>query len=254
MIPDCNVVNWIISPAGNCIKYVAEETFHASILHKAIINLSGMTPFIQIARQHFIKHGKDDTQLKILQKENEFLEQKAKELIVSNFHSINAHGLIGLWCALETAVEDTIVLILIKDLGAIDSLVNAGYKVKPKFAPNMSEYDARNLYSNLENQSRQSLTVGEGYCKLLSVFGLNIELSNKETEILAEINAVRNCILHRGGLIDDKAIRDSKRLIKFHNKELNITNELYMEYYDTVSKFAYRLLTSAIESNYTKNE
>ncbi len=121
MIPDSNVVNWIISPAGNCVKYVAEETFHASILHKAIINFSGMTPFIQIARQKFIEHGKDDTQLKILQKENEFLEQKAKELIVSNFHSINAHGLIGLWCALETAVEDTIVLILIKDLGAIDS-------------------------------------------------------------------------------------------------------------------------------------
>jgi len=252
MIPDDDVLNWIISSAGNCVKYVVDETINASVLHKAIISISSKRPLLEIARQKFIENRMDDTQLKILQRKNEFLEGKSKELIASNFHSINSHGLIGLWCTLETAVEDTVVLILIKDPAAIDTLITAEYKIKPKFIPNMPEYDARNLYSSLEKQVRQNLTVGEAYCKLLSVFGINIILYTSEVETLEEINSVRNCILHRGGIIDDKAAQSSSRLRRFYNKKINITNELYMEYYDAIGGFAQKLLNATLKSKYIK--
>ena len=191
MIPDSNSLNWISSPAGNCVKYVAEETINASILHRSIINLSNMGPLLQIARQKFIENGKDDKGLKFLQEENKLLENKAKEIINTNFHSINAHGLIGLWCAVETAIEDTIVLILIKDTEALEAIKKAGYKVKNNLCSPLNEVESRKFYNfSLEKQVRKDVSVGEGYCIMLSIFGLNITLDDKTLNILSEINDV----------------------------------------------------------------
>lgn len=115
MILDSNVFNWIISPIGDCVKYVGDEVVNTAVLQRSIINISNMVPLLLIARQKFLENGKDDTGIRHLIAENEFLADKAKEFIESDFDPINSHGLIGLWCAVETAVEDTVVLILMND-------------------------------------------------------------------------------------------------------------------------------------------
>jgi len=253
MLPDSDVLNWIIFPAGNCVKYVADETVNASILHKSITNLANMKPLLLIAQQQLLEHKQDDTSLKFLLKENEFLEKEAKNIINSNFHSINSHGLIGLWCAVETAVEDTIVLILMNDINALEAIKNAGYNIKGNIKSPLNEIEARNYYSRkLEKQTRNDVTVGEGYCILLSIFGLNISLDKKTLNVLSEINDVRNCLLHRGGIIDEKISNSSIELTKFIGKEINICNNLYLKYYDAVGKFSSALLGATANSSYVK--
>lgn len=250
MIPDSNALNWIIAPAFTCVKYIGEETINASVLHRSIINVDLIKPLLKIARQKLLENGLDDSSLVLLEKENELLEQKAKELISSNFHSINSHGLVGLWCAVETAVEDTVVLILMNDAKCIGAIKNAGYKIKFDFNQKLDEEMAKKIYANLERQVRKCFRVGEGYCTLLSIFGLQMQLDNNTLNILSEINSVRNCILHRGGIIDSKAGNESQRLANFVDKEINISNELYLTYYRAAGKFASALLSATTKSNY----
>lgn len=254
MIDGQNDVNWILSPSGNLVKYIAEETIHASVLHRAIVNLSGMEFFIKIARQKYIAEGVDDKNLKFLQSQSKFLAEKAKELIDTKFHSINSHALIGVWCALETAVEDTIILILINDSSSLEVIRNCEFKIKQNnlLSNEVSEKDARKIYSLLERQARQGRSVGEGYCKLLSIFEIEVNLKPLTIKKLAEVNAVRNCILHRGGIIDDKAIDESDDLSEFYDKKLILDNNLYLKYFDAISDFSREFSSSILKSKYIK--
>jgi len=224
MIPDSNVFNWIISPIGNCVKYVGDEVVNAAVLQRSIINTSNMGPLLLIAHQKFLENGKDDTGISYLIAENESLAAKAKEFIESDFDQINSHGLIGLWCAVETAVEDTVVLILMNDDKAQSVLQSHGLltvKSSIKFPP--SDNEARKVYSSLENQVRNTKKeVGKSYCHLLSVLGINISVESQILETLCEINEVRNCILHRGGIIDDKAVAKSPSLTQYLNKKIKL--------------------------------
>ncbi len=253
-MPNSNILNWIIDPALNCVQYVAEETVYASVLHKSLISISNIKPFIQLAHQKFLEHGEDDQKMKTLIKELYLLEKDARKLIDSDFHLINSHVLIGLWCAVETAVEDTITFIFMKDIKAIDTVKDAGYKTKNYIELPLTEIEARKLYSSLEKQVRKNYRVGESYCHLLGVLGLDVKLDQHILDDLSEINGIRNCILHRRGIIDERSANESPKLHQYINKQITISNEIYLNYYNAVGKFAMALFDAAAKSRYMESK
>lgn len=245
-----NAFNWIISPVLTCAKYIGDETVNSSILHKSVINITNVGWLLTIARQKLIENQMNDEPIQRIQAENIFLEQKAKELIASDFHSINSHALIGLWCAVETVIEDTLVSILLNDSNAIDTVKKIDIKIKNSIQSPVSEEDVRRVYSQMERQTRQKNRVGESYCVLLSTFGIKMHLDKGILDALSEINSVRNCLLHRGGFIDKKAAQESPNLLIFLDKEINISRERYLSYYDTVHKFVIALCGAIMSSHY----
>jgi hypothetical protein len=164
---------------------------------------------------------------------------------------VNRHGLIGMWGAVEVAIEDTVVLILTKEESALSVVAGAGVKTA-KFQPGpVSEEDARYLFARLEKQPRGELKVGEFYIHLLGLFGLRFRCGRHTLSKLEEINSVRNCILHRGGIIDNRAAKVGA-LRPFLGKQIPITRDRYLEYYDAIGDFLSEMMDGIGRSSYIR--
>ena len=170
--------NWIIVPIGNCVQYIGEEITQTTILQRSIVNLSGMQVFLNIAKKTLLKNKKVLEGVNFLIKEQRFLEEKSKELISSNYNSINTHSLVNLWAFIETAIEDTIVYIFMNAPDPLYDLESNGYKIK-NFLPNeLTEENSRKLYRSYEGQVRKTdRAIGNAYSRMMDVLGLEVNLS-----------------------------------------------------------------------------
>jgi len=243
--------NWIIVPIGNCIQYIGEEIIQTTVLQRSIINLSGMQAFLNLAKGTFVKNKKALEGIEFLIKEQRFLEEKSKELISSNYNSINSHSLVNLWASIETAIEDTIVYVFMYAPDALCDLESNGYNIKKFLSGEFTEESSRKLYRSYEGQVRKSeRSIGSAYSRMMEVLGLKVDLSDSEKSMLAEINAIRNCIMHRGGILDKKAAHDIVSNRHCVGQKIKVSNELYLEYYEVISKFASTLLRASTESKY----
>lgn len=242
-------LNWVIAPIGNCISYLGEEITQNAVIQRSLINLSGMDGFLNLAKESLIQKNIPTTGIECLIKEHVFLKEKSKEFISSDYNSINSHSLVNLWAIIEATVEDTVILTLQKGKVTLDQITRKGIKVKLNL--NLSnESDRRRIYRSIEMQTRNNSNVGEGICNIMKVLNINLNLNNKTNKVLSEVNSVRNCILHRGGILDDKASKDI--FIGTHKigNKINITKAVYMAYFDAIRKLATQLMQAIIESPY----
>lgn len=251
-IPNSDAFNWVIGPAGQCVKLIAEETKVASLLHRAIIALSNQGPLLDLVRKQFISENQTVNNINKLISEQKVLGPWAKQLLDEDFDPINKHGIIGLWVAVEVAVEDTAVLILIKDQTAIELLRGAGIKVPNTSSKPLSESEARRVYSRLERYSRKGKSVAEGYCHLMSVLGISINLPKEAFQTIAELNYVRNCLLHRAGVADERANIEAPTLGLKVGEEIKIPSNRYGYYFEAVGQFAQALLHGVVHSKYIR--
>lgn len=127
-IPNSDAFNWIIVPAGQCVRTVAEETRIASLLQRAVVTLESQGPLLDLAQQQLSKARLPTRAISELRQQQKGLAKEAAEIRREDFASINRSSLIGLWVAIEVAVEDTVVLILSKDSNGIALTVTAGVK------------------------------------------------------------------------------------------------------------------------------
>ncbi|MFH0998978.1 MAG: hypothetical protein V1844_26320 [Pseudomonadota bacterium] len=252
MIEDSDSYNWIIAPIGNCIKFIIEEIALASLIQRSMAALKGAGPLLSLAREQLLKAKKQVAHINSLLAEQPYLDKSANDLIDSDFDSVNSHSLIGMWGAIEIAVEDTIVLILMKDESAVDVLIMNNIKTIDLIKGAISEVDGRRLFSKLERSIRSKLPVGKAYSKMLEIFGLNINCSLNTLEKLNEVNSVRNCLLHRGGFLDEKAIKECPLLKPYTGRKFIVSRKLYLEYYEAIEDFAKSFVHAAAKSKYVR--
>lgn len=177
---------------------------------------------------------------------------QAKELMDYGYHPINAHGIIGLWVAVEVAIEDTAVLVLTKDAQAAQEAISA-LKKKPKLAGQaLGEPDARRIFDRLQRQFREGKTVAEGYRLLLQALKIEMTISDKSANVLSELNYVRNCLLHRGGMADERAALEAPNLGLTLGDSICINGARYLQYFDAASEFARALLNAVLKSPYIR--
>ncbi len=187
-IPNSSAFNWVIGPATQCVSLIAEETRIASLLNRAIVALSNQEPLLDIARQRLKATNSDVKAIdRLLLEQRGGLGQWARDLIAEDFDPINRHGIIGIWVAIEVAVEDTAVLILTKDTSSLKLLADAGVKLPQSLSSPLTEADARLLYRRLENHSRKGRSVANGYTHLMSILHISVTLSSEVIHSLAEL-------------------------------------------------------------------
>jgi hypothetical protein len=253
MIPNSDALNWVIGPVTRAIAYVGAETMIAGTLLRSLTVLEGHEVFLRLAREKFAEAGAEEGLPKIdeLLAQAPALSRGAAELRENDYSVVNGHSMVGIWSAIEVAVEDTVVLILSKEASALSMVVNAGVKTA-SFEPGpVSEEDARRLFSRLERQPHGDLKIGEFYVHLLGIFGIRLNCSRHTLSKLEEINNVRNSILHRGGIIDDRAAQ-SGSLRPFLGKQFPVTQARYLEYFDAIGDFLKEMLNGVIASGYIR--
>lgn len=242
--------NWLLGPIGQCVKYLADEIAYAGLVRRGLTTMTGMQPFFDLAQKQLAKVGVDTKALNAMAQEYQQWELTASEHVSDGFSTVHRHSLVGLWCVVETAIEDSVLLILEKSPVAEDLLVKAGYRIKPSPVSLLKPYQLRRLYSALEHQAREGRSVAEAWVHLLSALDVVINLDPASIEALAEANELRNCILHRGGVLDDRAAENAPKLKPLVGQKIEIDEQQYVSYYDALGAFSTAMLGAVVASSY----
>jgi len=253
-IPNSDALNWVIGPAGQCVTLVGEETRIASILMRAIVALAKQGPLLELTRREFRRNNQSEVAINKLLLEQSGLAEWAEEIISNDYDPINRHGIIGLWVAVEVAVEDTAVLILSKDTNAVTKVKRAGIKLPKSRSKPPPELEARRIYKRLETHARSGQSVSEGYRVLMSVLEVELTIPSETSVILSELNYVRNCLMHRAGIADEKSSQEAPRLGLSIGEPIKIGSKQYLRYFDAVTQFAQALLNGVMSSRYVQTQ
>jgi hypothetical protein len=67
-----------------------------------------------------------------------------------------------------------------------------------------------------------------------------------------ELNYVRNCVLHRGGVVDARVVAEAPNSGLAVGDVIRIVQEDYLRYFRAVGSFAQELLKGAIASRHAR--
>jgi len=245
----------VLAPVGNAIKFVAEETKLASILHRGVIVLRDHELYLKLAKKMALENSQEQIipQIDILLKDAPGLGKEAEEISQNDFELVNRHAFISIWAAFESALEDTIFFLLAHSDRPIEDLAVFGvaYK-KPSFE--RTDQNIASQVRRIEQAARKKhkSNIGKTYAWIFAEFDLRINQSRINEVILEEANAVRNCILHNSGVVDERAAQVSS-LSTLIGQELRVTKSKYLQYYQAVSQFLTGLLEAICSSSYIRS-
>lgn len=245
----------IIAPVGNAIKFLAEETKLASILHRGVIVLRDHELYLKLAKKTALENAQEQIipQIDVLLKDAPGLGKEAEEISQNDFELVNRHAFISIWGAFEAALEDTIFFLLAHSDDPIADLAVFGVTYKKQ------NFDAteKNISSQVRRieqaaRKRHKSNVGEAYAWIFAEFNLPINHSRINESSLEEANAIRNCILHNSGIVDERAAQVSS-LATLEGQKINVTKSKYLQYYQAVSQFLTGLLETICSSAYIRS-
>lgn len=243
---------WIIEPVARCVEFVAEEAKIGGLLQRALTHIEMGRPLLELLAQRFIEAGHIQAleRLKLLLAEAPYQEEWARDLRNSGYSPLNAHGLVAIWGALEVCIEDTVVSILANDSASLERTEATGVKViRDPSSSSVTEEEIRNVYRRLERQKAIKGNVVETYEAVLGFFGLSAACPAHSATLL-EANALRNCIVHRGGFIDQKAASQVPILQPHVGIKYVVSNADFMRYHEAVSAWIVALAGSVCASPY----
>jgi hypothetical protein len=246
-IPDSDSIAWIIAPAMRCVSFVAEQAKVGGTIARALIALAEQETLIRAARQLAIDRGATTAPIDALLREQRTLGPWAKSLVEGDYHEIHVSMLISIWSAVEVAVEDTVVLLLLREPETRKLLATAGVEVQKQLTDAPTEETARRAFRAIERRIRQTNRAGPALAAILSAVGLSLQLPAGAADSLTELNAVRNALLHRGGIADEATVRETPSLKLAEGDAIRITSPMLDKYYKATSDFAGALINGAVE-------
>ena len=239
----------VIEPVSNAIKFVAEETKLAGILHRGVIVLRDHDVFLGLAKKMAVDQDRTEIipQIDLLLRNAPNLRKDAKEISQDDFEVVNRHAFISIWAALEGAIEDTIAFLLRHSEDPIGKLASLKVNYKPSSFDD-SDHNLMLQVRKIEQSARKryKTNCGRAYSWIFSEFGVHIDKARVNEAVLEEANAVRNCILHNSGVVDDRAAQISS-LSSLDGQKVRISKAKYQEYYDAVGNFLSGLLAAESE-------
>ena len=136
------------------------------------------------------------------------LAEIAQAEVDSGFAILHSINVVLLWGAMESATRDFLVAWLVKypEARQVEGIAKLRVKVGEYESFN-SEDRMRYLVGLLEREYGAALRPGiSRFTKLLHLFGIVPELDNEVRKCLMEMSAVRNVIVHRASIVDQRFI------------------------------------------------
>ncbi len=143
-------------------------------------------------------------------------------------------------------MEDTFVNLLLAD-PSIEKTVSTALNIKPPSA--VAEADVRRFVKKWETKEPAE-PIAIRWIDMLTRCGVRVRHEPHSDEIVNEINEVRNCILHRHGIIDTKAVAKASTLGPLLGQAIAIDSPQYMAYFDGLAGFVARVSSALNESKY----
>jgi hypothetical protein len=169
-----------------------------SVTSRALAEMHGMPELLDAL-------GRDDEEVEAGRR----IAEVATAEVDAHFPMLHGAATILLWGALEAAVRDFLVLWMHDFPEARETPELLRIKVT------LGEYERlggedrmRYVLGLLERNTGALLQPGAGrFDALLKIFGLRPSLSDEQRRDLLEMNAVRNVLVHRAGIADDRLLK-----------------------------------------------
>jgi len=236
---------WIIDPVARCVQYIADEAVLGGLMHRAVGTFEGFNTYLNLARKEIVRRsgqGKALHAIDALLVQQPLNARLASEHVRSDFALLNAHSLVAIWAALESCIEETAVLILMNDATMRARMIDDAKK-SGRIDQTLSDEDScRNLVRLWEFAQPKAPSAGLRFERLLSFFGLGAALDPALDAQLADINAIRNCLMHRRGIIDERAVREAPSLAAHLHKPIVIKRADYLRHHQAVSTYTVALM------------
>lgn len=182
------------------------------------------------------------------------LAKEANQLFSSHHQTLRYPYLVGLWSIMEVAFDELILRILINDPEASTKLHSADIRVKTIYDIGSKQW-ATDALKQLEKSaiSNSGGRVFEIHKNCLNPFGIILEYPEIKREYIEEINQYRNCILHRQGVIDEKAIKICPKLTPLLGMPINLSDEHFNYLLELLPNYLLAWIAALMYSPYLKS-
>ncbi len=237
-----DVAGWLLDPISDSLLNLVEEMKVIGLTEKgimAICVLSAINPRIKACPVNdapFIDFMKDvSDQLSLALEEND-----------KGFPKSRTHCAIGFWVSIETLVEDIFVNYLIKHPSTIEKLHERFKDIRFKQNANFSQFgNYKRLFRAVENAVDDENVVRR-YQSILDVLELSPILTDCQIDILTELCAMRNIVLHRRGVVDSEFVRKCPHSILKVGDKYTIDKDMTLSFYGSCSAFISSILRKAV--------
>ncbi len=214
------------------------------LLEISIRGITVLTRMPKLAKELAGWTSKTDEEDKAAIEEAERVAEFANKEIESGFPLLHAHTLVGLWGALEAAVSDTLLNILLNEPGLLK------YDCFAKVRITLAEFEMLDREDRmrflLEEISRaQGFSHKQGVDKfeaLLDNFQLSGPVDDQTKKTLWEINHLRNAIVHRASLADRRLLKACPWLGLKVAEKIVITPRALNKYHGALCGYATTLI------------
>jgi hypothetical protein len=180
-------------------------------------------------------------------------QEMAERLAEDDFALANSHTLVSFWSGIECCVEDTVVLALMNDRQTVNA-VRQELKLSSNLADLLDEPQARRAFRDLERKARQGRGVMEAYDWCLGLLDVQRIPGSDLASPFAEVNALRNAIMHNSGLADQRTVDAAPRLGLRAGAEIRVSRDQLRFYYDCLGTFVQELLAGVTKSRHMRSK
>lgn len=145
--------------------------------------------------------------------------ESAKNLTESKRDILVYPSFVGSWALLEAAFEDMICSILENESDSSALIKRHNINANPALTVGNRAW-ALDAFKRIESKFRVAGSVVKTHIAIFQFFDMPMAYPESYSELIEEINQIRNCILHRGGEIDAKAVTIAPRLKQYLGQKI----------------------------------
>ena len=238
-----------LEPIARSVAAVVAQAKLAHTLQSATTALAGQTPLLLLAQKVLSQQPSVQHALAELIRRQKSLEVWAKEVHDNSNHDINLPALINIWITLEALCEDLCVAIISHDASALKNLKQINAKIDEGMK--ITDESAREAYEQSLSKVKKHGLV-HGFLTVFSALGFSPVLSATCVDRLNELNYLRNCSLHRAGIVEPRKDKEAPSFPLAVGEKIVVTDQLFTRLYDSASEFLQSLIPSLTKSGHLK--
>lgn len=239
----------ILEPIARAVSSVVAQAKLAHTLQTATIALAGQGPLLLLAQKTLSQEIKAQHAISELIRRQRSLEIWAREVQDNSNHDINLPALINIWVTIEALCENLCVVILFTDASALGCLKRINQKIDETMT--VTEESAREAYK-LSLAKVKGGGLIHGFLTVFAAIGFTPELSTSCISGLNELNYLRNCTLHRAGIVEPRKEKEAPSFPFCIGDQIVVSDQLFTRLYDPATEFLQSLIPSLVKSGHLK--
>jgi hypothetical protein len=244
------IPRYVAVPLNGFLNYLKESM---RLLHMSMRGISMITSIphslVVLGEHRYSENPPNDPakRKEAFQKKLEAAEVSAKfaeKELEEGFPLLHAHTLVGAWSALESAIEDALVRILMNEPDLLQSEPFSKVRIPlAEFEALEKEERIRFLIEEIERSRGLPRRQGaDGFETLLGYVNLSGAVNPDVKKAIWELSHVRNVLVHRGSVADRRLVQSCPWMGLSVGDKVTITHETLGKYYAVLSEYLVAIL------------